>query len=66
MNRLHTNMDISIKMSISQSIIIAKSAIKTFLISLSILLHSAKYKQRRTSEDYLRLFNILSLILALP
>jgi len=35
MNRLHTTMDISIKITTSQSIIITKSAIKTFLISLS-------------------------------
>ena len=48
MNKLHTNMDISIKISISQSIIIAKFAIKTFLISLSILLHSGKYQQAKT------------------
>jgi len=43
-------------MSTSQSIIIAKSAIKTFLISLSILLYSGEHKQHRTNEDYLILF----------
>jgi len=48
-------MDISIKMCTSQSIIIAKFAIKTFLISLSILLYCGKYQQRRTSEDSIRL-----------
>jgi len=53
MNRLHTNMDISITISISQSIIIAKSAIKTFLISLLISLSSDKHKQHGTNEDYL-------------
>jgi len=52
-------MDISIKISISQSIIIAISAIKTFLISLIISLSSGKHKQHGTNEDYLMFSNYL-------
>jgi len=58
-------MDISIKISISQSIIIAKSAIKTFLISLLISQPSGKHKQHGKNKDYL-IFVLLSLILELP
>ena len=53
LNILRTDMDISIRIYISQTIIIAKSAIKTFLISLIISLRSDTHKQHGANEDYL-------------